>query len=73
VCFTFIVSNFQFQVSSSFDLFANLSPCPGSSSSVLKAKESKASITNEDEESVIREGQPESLESPDRGVRIFYF
>lgn len=33
VCFTFIVSNFQFQVLSSVDLFANLSRCPYPSSS----------------------------------------
>jgi hypothetical protein len=37
---------------------------------LLRAKESKASITNEDEERVTREGQPES---PDKGVRVFYF
>jgi hypothetical protein len=37
---------------------------------LIRAKESKTSITNEDEERVTREGQ---LESPDRGVGVFLF
>jgi len=40
---------------------------------LLRAKESKASITNEDEERVTCEGQSESPKLQERGVKVFLF
>jgi hypothetical protein len=75
VCFTF--QTFKFHLFFSFHLlliFSQISaviqarPPP-----ILRAKESKASITNEDEERVIREGQLELPPLRTRGLGFFYF